>query len=55
GHSKRVDNVAWHSIVCRIPFSSSCDNLVIIWHVRIRNSFIDLNGVDSDKISNISW
>lgn len=54
-HSKRVNMFSWHPIVCHVPFSLNCDNLVIIWHVRTGKSFINLNGVHSDMINNESW
>lgn len=51
----RVCIVAWHPITRHVPFSRSCDNLVIIWYVRIGESFINLNGENSDMINNVNW
>lgn len=53
-HSKKVDIIAWHSITCHVPFRPTYDNLVIIWHVRTGKSFINLNGMHSDIVNNVS-
>lgn len=45
----------WYLIVCYVLFSLNCDNLVIIWYVRIGKLFINLNGVYLDMINNESW